>query len=105
MLQSLGNDLKKILLAGIGAAAVTAEKSQQVVAELVRRGELTVEQGKSLGEELKHKVCPKSSAEETLPDIENLSAAQRAKLKAMLEELESRKTPEMGSDSDENIDS
>ena len=43
MLQSLGNDLKKILLAGIGAAAVTAEKSQQVVAELVRRGLVQVD--------------------------------------------------------------
>lgn len=105
MLSELGNDVRKFLLAGIGAAAVTVEKSEEIIKELIKKGELTVEQGKSLGEELKHKVCPKSSEEETLPDIENLSAAQRAKLKAMLEELESCKTPEMGSDSDENIDS
>lgn len=105
MLSELGNDVRKFLLAGIGAAAVTVEKSEEIIKELIKKGELTVEQGKSLGEELKHKVCPKPSAEETLPDIENLSAAQRAKLKAMLEELESRKTPEMGSDSGENSDS
>jgi polyhydroxyalkanoate synthesis regulator phasin len=41
---------------GIGAAAVTAEKSQQLVDELVKRGELTVEQGKELNQELKRNV-------------------------------------------------
>ena len=41
---------------GIGAASVTAEKSQQLVDELVKRGELTVEQGKELNQELKRNV-------------------------------------------------
>jgi polyhydroxyalkanoate synthesis regulator phasin len=35
---------------------VTAEKSQQLVDELVKRGELTVEQGKELNQELKRNV-------------------------------------------------
>lgn len=48
--------MKKIMLAGIGAVAVTAEKSKELVDELVVKGELTVEQGKVLNEELKHKV-------------------------------------------------
>ena len=86
MLQSLGNDLKKILLAGIGAAAVTAEKSQQVVAELVRRGELTVEQGRSINEELQHKAQQRRQ-EEWLEQVERLSPQQRQALKDKLEEL------------------
>ena len=49
-------DLKKVLLAGIGAVAVTAEKSKEVVEDLVKKGELTVEQGKVLNEELKHDI-------------------------------------------------
>ena len=32
-------DLKKVLLAGIGAVAVTAEKSKEVVEDLVKKGE------------------------------------------------------------------
>ena len=42
----LGEGLKKILLVGIGTAAVTAEKSKEILDELVKKGELTVEQGK-----------------------------------------------------------
>lgn len=49
----LGEGIKKILLAGIGTAAVTAEKSKEVLDELVKKGELTVEQGKVLNQELK----------------------------------------------------
>ena len=49
----LGEGIKKILLAGIGTAAVTAEKSKEVLDELVKKGELTVEQGK----------CPQSGTE------------------------------------------
>ena len=59
MLAELGNDLKKILLAGVGAVAVTAEKSEEILKELVKRGELTVEQGKALNEELKHRMQEK----------------------------------------------
>ena len=51
-----GDSMKKIMLAGIGAVSVTAEKSKELVDELVVKGELTVEQGKVLNEELKHKV-------------------------------------------------
>ena len=38
MLSDLGNDLKNILLAGIGAVAVTAEKADEVIKELVKKG-------------------------------------------------------------------
>jgi len=52
----LGDGLKKLVLMGIGAAALTAEKSQQIVDELVKKGEITVEQGKELNQELKRNV-------------------------------------------------
>ena len=52
----LGEGIKKILLAGIGTAAVTAEKSKEVLDELVKKGEHTVEQGKVLNHELKHNI-------------------------------------------------
>ena len=52
----IGDGIKKFLLMGIGAAAMTVERSQQVVDELVKKGELTVEQGKELNQELKRNV-------------------------------------------------
>lgn len=56
MLKNLGEDLKKIMLAGIGAVAITSEKSMELIDDLVKKGEVTVEQGKELNEELKRNV-------------------------------------------------
>ena len=56
MLKSLGEDLKKIMLAGIGAVAVTSEKSMELIDDLVKKGQVTVEQGKELNEELKRNM-------------------------------------------------
>lgn len=51
-----GETFRKIFLAGVGAVATGAEKSQQLIEDLVKKGELTVEQGKSLNEELGRKA-------------------------------------------------
>ena len=48
--------LKKLFLASVGAVAMGAEKSQEVVDDLVKKGELTVEQGKTLNQELTRKA-------------------------------------------------
>ncbi|WEV66020.1 phasin family protein [Bifidobacterium sp. ESL0764] len=52
----LGDGLRTVFLAGIGAMATTAEKGQEIVDALVKKGELTVEQGRTLNTELKHKA-------------------------------------------------
>ena len=44
----LSEGLKTVFLAGVGAVAVTGEKSKQLIDDLVKRGELTVEEGKTL---------------------------------------------------------
>ena len=51
----LGDGVRKIFLAGVGAGALGAEQSQEVVSDLVKKGELTVEQGKTVNEELRQK--------------------------------------------------
>ena len=56
MMEEFGESVKKLLLAGIGAAATTAEKSKELLDDMVEKGELTVEQGKALNEELKHNI-------------------------------------------------
>jgi polyhydroxyalkanoate synthesis regulator phasin len=75
MEMKIGEGLKKVLLMGIGAAAVTAEKSQQLVDELVKRGELTVEQGKELNQELKRNV--KKSIDEAAKASEEVAAEEK----------------------------
>lgn len=93
MLDNLSDDLKKILLAGIGAAAVTVEKSKDVVDELVKKGELTVEQGKVLNEELKHDIkeklsCNKDNLETVSKKIENFSKEELEALKEKIDSLQ-----------------
>lgn len=58
----LTDGIKKLLLAGVGAVATTADKSQEIFDDLVKKGELTVDQGKQLNQELKHTVKEKKTA-------------------------------------------
>jgi len=53
---TIGESLRDIMFAGIGAVAVTAEKGKEVIDSLVEKGELTVDEGKQLNQELKHKA-------------------------------------------------
>lgn len=98
MLNNIGDDLKKIVLLGIGAAASAAEKcgdAKEIIEDLVKKGELTVEQGKVLNEELKHTVKEKlnevadAKKEEHLQDqLTKMSKEERAALKAKLEAMD-----------------
>lgn len=53
---TLGDGFKGIFLAGIGAVAIGAEKGKELVDQLVARGEMTVEQGKQINTEFKHRA-------------------------------------------------
>ncbi|MQN00960.1 MAG: hypothetical protein DUD27_00900 [Lachnospiraceae bacterium] len=55
--------LKKVFLAGVGAVAATADKSEEIFNDLVEKGESTVSQGKSLNKELKHTVKDRVKAD------------------------------------------
>lgn len=94
-MNNLSDDLKKVLLAGIGAAAVTIEKSKDVIDELVKKGELTVEQGKVLNEELKHNVAEKLreplTVDKISKDLEKVNDEELEILKAKIEELQNAK--------------
>ena len=90
--------LNKAFLATVGAVAITAEKSQQAVEDLVKKGELTVQQGKSLNQELSRKA--KEAAQETTDTalrafLEALSdedrAAYAAKVAQMTADIEAAK--------------
>ena len=99
-MSDLGTEVKKIFLAGIGAIATTAEKSAEIVDGLVKKGELTVEQGKILNEELKRDVSDKvkkaasniqgkEPVEKIADRVGEMTAEERALLLQKLEEAES----------------
>ena len=91
-MNNFSDDLKKIFLAGVGAVAMTAEKSKEMIDQLVTKGELTVEQGKILNEELKHTISEKlkspADVKSMEKDLEKLSPEDLANLKAKIEELQ-----------------
>lgn len=102
-MDSFGENIKKILLAGVGAVAVTAEKSKELLDEMVEKGELTVEQGKILNEELKHNIKKtvkenvnnaekKTASEEMSELLEKLTPEQIAELKEKIEKKEAEDT-------------
>lgn len=74
-----GDGLRKVFLAGVGALATTVEKSQEIVDDLVKKGELTVEQGKALNAELKHKVAEVKESSEPKAAEETKEAEPEAK--------------------------
>ena len=107
-MDGLGENLKKVMLAGVGAVAVTAEKSKELLDEMVKKGELTVEQGKVLNEELKHNLrqtmkekvnvsLKPNSPEELQEMIGKMTPEQLADLKEAIAKME---TPEKQTEED-----
>ncbi|MCH4160036.1 phasin family protein [Bifidobacterium sp.] len=63
-----GEGLRKVFLAGVGALATGVEKSQEIIDDLVKKGEITVEQGKELNTELKRKAQQHKSEAQSAKD-------------------------------------
>ena len=93
-----GFDFKHIFFAGIGAIAITAEKTHELVRELIEKGEMTVEQGTLINDELKSSIGAKirSAADVVDPprkpsvvdQMASMSPEELAAIKAKLLELE-----------------
>ena len=93
---NIQEDMKKILLAGLGAVAVTAEKSKELVGELVKKGELTVEQGKVLNEELRRNISKKDSEvsenkDELKEKLASMTPEELEALKAQIAQMEKQR--------------
>lgn len=78
----ISDGIYKAFLAGVGAVASGAEKGQQVIDEFVKKGQITVEQGKNLNSELTRKV--KETFDATVSGASD--SALRARLESMTPE-------------------
>lgn len=99
-MSNLSDDLKRAFLFGVGAIAKTTEKSKELIDELIEKGAITVEQGKSLNEELKHNLQEKILEKERelnsdlisqIKDMKNLSDEDIQILKDKIAEIEKEK--------------
>ena len=91
--------LKQMLYAGIGLAAITKEKAEEVVAELVKKGEMSKEEGKDMlntfmnrmqeeSEKLKQKID--EQVENTISSMNLVRKSELDKILQKLTELEKR---------------
>jgi len=92
------SNLEKIIMAGVDAITKTAENAGDILNDLVTRGELTVEQGKALNEELKHTVkesvdAAAKSVQSTaishfINNMDKFSPEELERIRAKIDELE-----------------
>lgn len=89
---SVSDMLERIFLLGVGAASLTKDKAQELIDELVKRGQLSQDQGLKLMDEVVDKARSESAGV-----MESASGAYQDALKAIgvagrdqVEELERR---------------
>lgn len=86
----INDEMKKVILAGIGAVATTVEKSQEIVDTLIKKGQITVEQGKVLNEELKRAVKerqPKDTPEQATSIVDQLDQLSKEEIEVIKKKL------------------
>lgn len=104
-MDQIGEGIRKLILAGIGAAAMTKERSEGILQELVKKGELTVEQGKVLNEELKHDLkqaihdnitvnVVRPQTEDVMQAVEHMDDAALEALKEKIAQAQAARRPQ-----------
>lgn len=88
MLEELGNDLKKVALAGVGAVTILAEKGTEIAKECVKKGGVTVEKGKAVTDELKYKAEQAAQERKERNTEENLSRMTKEERDALRRKLD-----------------
>jgi len=86
--------LKKTLLTGIGAVALTKEKIEEVAKEFVEKGKITEQEGKALVEDLvarseESRLEFQKQVEEKVESVmKKMNLAKQSELDALKDELE-----------------
>ena len=64
----MNEDMRKVMMAGLGALSVLAEKTQETVESLAKKGEEALDHGQVLNERLRHKI--KQTIRDDKPDAQ-----------------------------------
>lgn len=95
LMADIRDGFKDIFLAGVGALAYGGERANELVNNLIEKGELTVEQGKELNTELKHKANDafgQMRDEALAAQLQAMTPEQRADFVAKVNELANKVT-------------
>ena len=97
-MDSITKELRKLLMAGLGAAAESKERGEKLLDELAEKGEATFKHGKVMNEELKrniHKTLHnEKSPEDILKAVQGMDAEQLEALKAQIAKCEEERAEE-----------
>ena len=92
---SISEDLRKLAMAGLGAATLATEKTQEALETLSKRGEEAFAQGKDLNERLRHEIdravntaAEKPTKDDILAALDSLTPEERAAVKSRLSEMD-----------------
>lgn len=102
-MDQIGEEIKKVVQAGIGAVAVGMEKAQEAVDSLSKKGQPIYEQAKSAVTDAAGKVkqafdqsgiadalCGKIKADEIIDALKNLSPEDQARVREALDALKAQ---------------
>ncbi|WP_213974986.1 phasin family protein [Tepidanaerobacter acetatoxydans] len=86
--------LKQVLYAGIGLATVTKEKAEEVISELVKKGEMSQEEGKDALNTLMYRMQEESEKlkQKINEQVDNAIASMNLVKKTELDEILQRIT-------------
>lgn len=87
---NITDPFRQIFLAGVGALAMGADKSQEVLDALVKKGQITVDQGKEIASELKSDASARTQElrdEIIRAQMQTMTKAQRDAFAARVAEL------------------
>lgn len=89
---TISEEIKNLMLAGIGTMALTYEKGMDMINDLVAKGKMTVDEGKELSQELKRKTMSNTSASKpvTKEEMAQLLNQMNFATKDDLEDLKQR---------------
>ena len=86
------DELRNILLMGLGAMSLTSDKAKELRKELLEKGEKAYNEGKILNEELKHNALEKiretvgTSKESIVKAIKDMSDEEKKEIMDLLNE-------------------
>lgn len=97
------NELKKLVLASIGGASMSYDKLEETINNLAIRGQITVDEGKKLSEELIRKGTGKSKDEQIdQEELQSMLLQMNVAQRKDIEDLE-KKIAELNNQIDELV--
>lgn len=110
-MEQFGNEFKKMLKAGLGAVAAGAEKAQEAIETLSKKGEPLYEQAKSAVSDaadkirqavndsgIKDAMAGKPKAQEIIDEMRTMTREEWAQIRAALDEFEAQPPAEEAPD-------